>query len=150
MQLYFTTKYFSDLTPAELYAAIRLRNEVFVVEQNCVYQDIDGQDKEALHIIYKKEDKLVAYTRCFAPGVYFKEASIGRVVVTPKERNNNYGHQIMKTSVAAILTHYNTQEIKLSAQKYLEKFYNSHGFFKIGEGYLEDGIPHISMVNKTP
>ena len=92
----------------------------------------------------------MAYTRCFAPGVYFKEASIGRVVVTPKERNNSYGHQIMKTSVAAILTHYNTQEIKLSAQKYLENFYNSHGFFTIGEGYLEDGIPHISMVNKTP
>ena len=92
----------------------------------------------------------MAYTRCFAPGVYFKEASIGRVVVIPKERNNKYGHQIMKTSVAAILTHYNTQEIKLSAQKHLETFYNSHGFFKIGKGYLEDGIPHISMVNKTP
>jgi len=81
--------------------------------------------------------------------VYFKEASIGRVVVKHQERKNNYGHQIMKTSIGAIFSHFNTQEIKLSAQKYLETFYNSHGFFKIGEGYLEDGIPHISMVNKT-
>jgi len=143
-------KTFKELDTSTLYDILQLRSRVFVVEQNCVYQDIDGRDKEALHIIYKQEDKLVAYTRCFAPGVYFKEASIGRVVVTPKERNNNYGHQIMKTSVAAILTHYNTQKIKLSAQKYLENFYNSHGFFKIGEGYLEDGIPHISMVNKIP
>ena len=92
-------KTFKELDSSTLYDILQLRSRVFVVEQNCVYQDIDGQDKEALHIIYKKEDKLVAYTRCFAPGVYFKEASIGRVVVTPKERNNNYGHQIMTTSV---------------------------------------------------
>ena len=74
-------KTFKDLDTSTLYDILQLRSRVFVVEQNCVYQDIDGQDKEALHIIYKKEDKLVAYTRCFAPGVYFKEASIGRVVV---------------------------------------------------------------------
>ena len=140
-------KTFNELDTNILYDILQLRSSVFVVEQDCVYQDIDSKDKQALHVILKIEGNLVAYTRCFAPGVYFKEASIGRVVVTPKERNNNYGHQIMKTSVAAILNHYNTQEIKLSAQKYLETFYNKHGFFKIGEGYLEDGIPHISMVN---
>ncbi|MEZ7918535.1 MAG: GNAT family N-acetyltransferase, partial [Patiriisocius sp.] len=81
-------KTFKELDTSTLYDILQLRSGVFVVEQNCVYQDIDGKDKEALHIIYKQEDKLVAYTRCFAPGVYFKEASIGRVVVTPKERNN--------------------------------------------------------------
>lgn len=143
-------KPFNELDTDTLYDILQLRSSVFVVEQNCAYQDIDGKDKKALHIIFKKKDLVVAYTRCFAPGVYFKEASIGRVVVKQTERSNNYGHQIMKTSIAAILAHYNTQEIKLSAQKYLETFYNNHGFYKIGEGYLEDGIPHISMINKIP
>ncbi len=143
-------KTFKELDANTLHDILQLRSSVFVVEQNCVYQDIDGKDKKALHIFLKKKDCVVAYTRCFAPGVYFKEASIGRVVVKQTERNKNYGHQIMKTSIAAILTHYNTQKIKLSAQKYLESFYKNYGFYKIGKDYLEDGIPHISMVNKTP
>lgn len=143
-------KKFNELDTDTLYDILQLRSSVFVVEQNCVYQDIDGKDKEGLHIILKKNGTVVAYTRCFAPGVYFKEASIGRVVVKHQERKNNYGHQIMKTSIAAIFSQFKTKEIKLSAQKYLETFYKSHGFYKEGEGYLEDGIPHISMVNKTP
>jgi len=141
-------KTFKELDTETLYDILQLRSSVFVVEQDCVYQDIDGKDKEALHVILKKQGKTVAYTRCFAPGVYYKEASIGRVVVIKQERKNNYGHQIMKISLQAILTNYNTQDIKLSAQKYLKEFYESHGFHKIGKGYFEDGIPHILMGNK--
>lgn len=141
-------KTFKELDTSTLYDILQLRSSVFVVEQDCVYQDIDGKDRQALHIILKKQGKIVAYTRCFAPGVYFKEASIGRVVVIKKERKNNYGHQIIKISLQAILTNYNTQDIKLSAQKYLKEFYENHGFYKTGKGYLEDGIPHILMSNK--
>ena len=142
-------KTFKELTIEELHDVFQLRGEVFVVEQNCVYLDIDGKDKEALHVIGKDKGRLVAYTRCFAPGIYFKEASIGRVVVTKKERKNKYGAEIMKASIQAIQTHYNTQAISLSAQEYLKKFYKNHGFSQVGEGYLEDGIPHILMVNTS-
>ena len=140
-------KTFKELDTATLYDILELRSSVFVVEQNCVYQDIDNKDREALHVIFKKKGRVVAYMRCFAPGLYFKEASIGRVVVLKNQRNNNYGHQIMKTSLQAILSNYNTQDVTLSAQTYLKKFYESHGFYKIGKEYLEDGIPHILMCN---
>jgi ElaA protein len=140
-------KMFKELTTEELHDIFQLRSEVFVVEQDCVYQDIDGKDKEALHIIGRTKGRLVAYTRCFAPGFYFKEASIGRVVVAYKERKNKYGDEIMKVSIQAIQTHYQTQQISLSAQSHLKNFYKNHGFSQVGEGYLEDGIPHIMMVN---
>tara|TARA_R100000935_G_scaffold23395_1_gene42702 strand:+ start:16198 stop:16638 length:441 start_codon:yes stop_codon:yes gene_type:complete len=141
-----SVKTFEELTLHELHDVLQLRSEVFVVEQDCVYQDIDGKDKKALHIIGKKEGKVVAYTRCFAPGIYFKEAAIGRVVVDEKERKYGYGHDIMEASSIAIKKKYRTNSIKLSAQTYLIKFYESHGFKTTGEGYLEDGIPHIAMV----
>ena len=141
-------KTFEELSVYELYDILQLRSAIFVVEQDCVYQDLDGKDFKALHIIGKKEGKTVAYTRCFRPGVYFDEASIGRVVVDFKERKYGYGHDIMKASIKAIKDHYNTETIKLSAQTYLKKFYNSHGFFEIGKEYLEDGIPHIAMIKK--
>ena len=140
------TKYFNQLTLNELYDILKLRSEVFVVEQNCVYQDLDGKDEKALHIIGKKNNKIAAYTRVFQPGDYFKEASIGRVVVSEEERQHNYGYDIMKASIKAIQDHYNVTEIKLSAQTYLRKFYNNLEFKEIGEEYLEDGIPHIAMV----
>ena len=140
-------KTFKELSTEELHDILQLRSEVFVVEQNCVYQDIDGKDKDALHVIGRKKRHLVAYTRCFAPGFYFKDASIGRVVVTNKERKNKYGDKIMKASIQAIQTHYQTQQISLSAQTHLKKFYKNHGCSQVGEGYLEDGIPHIMMVN---
>lgn len=140
------TKTFQDLSIYELYELLQLRSEVFVVEQDCVYQDIDGKDQKALHIIGKKEGKIVAYTRCFAPGFYFEEASIGRVVVKETERTYGFGHDILKVSISEIEKKYNTSVIKLSAQQYLTNFYESHGFVQIGEGYLEDGIPHIAMI----
>lgn len=141
-----TIKKFEDLSIYELYDILQLRSEVFVVEQDCVYQDIDGKDANALHIIGKKDGKIIAYTRCFAPGYYFAEAAIGRVVVAKDQRSFKYGHDIMDASKKAIKKYYHTENIKLSAQQYLIKFYQSHGFQPIGEGYLEDGIPHIAMV----
>ena len=140
------TKSFIDLNTKELYDVLQLRSEVFVVEQDCVYQDIDGKDEKALHILGKKEGKIVAYTRCFAPNIYFEEAAIGRVVVKETERKFGYGHQILKASVEEIQQRYQTTTIKLSAQQYLTHFYETHNFKQIGEGYLEDGIPHIAML----
>ncbi len=137
---------FSDFSLKELYEVLRLRSEVFVVEQNCVYQDIDEKDEKALHILGMEGDKLVAYTRCFKPGDYFEQASIGRVIVKENFRKYGYGHQIMKASMKEIENRYQTSTIKLSAQQYLTGFYESHGFQQTGKGYLEDGIPHIAMI----
>ena len=141
-------KKFKDLSPLELYEILQLRSEVFVVEQDCVYQDIDGNDQKALHIIGTVENKIIAYTRCFPPGDYFKEASIGRVVVKESQRKFKRGNQIMNSSIKAINNHYKTKIIKISAQCYLNKFYTNLQFKSIGEKYLEDGIPHVTMVRE--
>ena len=141
----FITKYFNEFTIDELYETLQLRSEVFVVEQDCVYQDLDGKDTKALHVFSRKNNRIVAYTRIFKPGEYFKFASIGRVVVAMNERKFGYGHDLIKASIAAIKIHFNVEEITISAQVYLQKFYESHGFKKVGDGYLEDGIPHIRM-----
>ena len=146
MELRIETKTFSQLTTDELYALLQLRSEVFVVEQDCVYQDVDGKDQMALHILGYKYKKLVAYTRIFKPGDYFEYASIGRVVVKAHERKFKYGYGIMKASISAITENYNQTKIKISAQVYLMRFYNNLGFEAIGETYLEDGIPHIAMI----
>jgi ElaA protein len=140
------TKKFSELTTTELYAILQLRSEVFVVEQDCVYQDIDFKDQKALHVIGIKNHKIIAYTRIFKPRDYFEKASIGRVVVAKNERINKYGYQIMNASIQAIHHFFNETEIKISAQKYLKKFYENLGFVMVGDEYLEDGIPHIAMV----
>ncbi len=139
-------KSFDDLTLNELHELLQLRSEVFVVEQNCVYQDIDGKDKEAMHLLGQDKSGLVAYTRIFPPGVYYNEASIGRVLVKRSERQHGYGYRIMEASIKAIFEHYGTCGIKISAQKYLEKFYGNLGFKPVGDDYLEDGIPHVAMV----
>ncbi|NRR91435.1 GNAT family N-acetyltransferase [Winogradskyella undariae] len=139
-------KTFNELSTQELYAILQLRSEVFVVEQDCVYQDIDGKDQKALHILGYKDEKLVAYTRIFKAGYYFEETSIGRVLVRFNERKFKYGYTIMEASIAAIKTHYNETLIRISAQSYLRKFYNNLGFKEVGEEYLEDGIPHINMI----
>lgn len=146
LQVY--TKSFSELTTNELYKILQLRSEVFVVEQDCVYQDIDGEDSKALHVIGVKNDKIVAYTRVFKSDDYFSKASIGRVVVAKNERKFGYGHAIMKHSIEAIKINFNETLIKISAQTYLKKFYECHNFKKVGKEYLEDGIPHIGMLKK--
>jgi len=140
------TKTFNELSISELYDILQLRSAVFVVEQDCVYQDLDGKDQKAQHVLGIKNNKVVAYTRIFKPGDYFNEASIGRVVVANTERQHKYGYDIMKASINSIETNYNTSIIKLSAQIYLKKFYNNLGFVEKGEGYLEDDIPHIVMI----
>ena len=141
----FIAKYFSELNTTELYKILQLRSEVFVVEQDCVYQDIDFKDQKALHIIGYKNNKIVAYTRIFKPGDYFDNASIGRVFVVASERKYGFGHELMKASITAIKKHFKVTKITVSAQKYLKKFYETHLFTQIGEEYLEDGIPHIRM-----
>ena len=141
----FIAKYFSELNTTELYQILQLRSEVFVVEQDCVYQDIDFKDQKALHVIGYKNNKIVAYTRIFKPGDYFDNASIGRVLVVASERKYGFGHELMKASITAIKKHFKVTKITVSAQKYLKKFYETHLFTQIGEEYLEDGIPHIRM-----
>lgn len=143
-----TVRKFNELNIDELYGLLQLRSEVFVVEQDCVYQDVDGKDQKALHILGMKNNRVVAYTRAFRPGDYFKETSIGRVVVAENERHHKYGHDIMKATIDALKEHFDETTIKISAQTYLKEFYNNLGFKEFGEAYLEDGIPHIAMIKE--
>lgn len=137
---------FEQLSNSEIYEILKLRSEVFVVEQNCVYLDIDGKDDKALHILGYADGILVAYARCFDPGVYFEEAAIGRILVRENYRKLGYGHQITKAAIKVMREKLKADKIKLSAQTYLVTFYETHGFKTVGERYLEDGIPHIAMV----
>ncbi len=139
-------KTFDELSSQELYEVLRLRSEVFVIEQDCVYQDIDNKDQRALHVLGMEDGVLVAYARCFEPGIYFNEAAIGRILVRENYRRLGYGHEITKAAIKAIKTKYKADKIKISAQTYLIIFYESHGFKTVGDRYLEDGIPHIAML----
>ena len=138
-------KRFNELSLQELYSILQLRSEVFVVEQNCVYQDIDGKDEKALHLIGEIEGKIVAYARLFKPNDYFENASIGRVITKEEVRNLKLGHQLMLNAIAGIKNFFNEEKITISAQLYLKNFYESHGFIQTSEMYLEDDIPHIEM-----
>lgn len=139
---------FADLTPAQLYAILQLRSEVFVVEQSCAYQDLDGKDALALHLIGEKDGKIIAYTRLFRAGDYYPHASIGRVAVSAPERTHGYGHAILKASIQVIREVFNEEIIEIGAQTHLKKFYETHGFAATGKEYLEDGIPHTKMLRK--
>ncbi|MBT8187566.1 MAG: GNAT family N-acetyltransferase [Croceitalea sp.] len=141
-------KTFKEFQLEELYQVLQLRTEVFVVEQDCVYQDLDGLDQKAIHVLGKKNGKIVAYTRIFKAGDYFKNPSIGRVVVKNEERKYGYGKIIMNASIDYIQSYYNAASIELSAQSYLIRFYEDLGFVSTGEEYLEDGIPHVRMLCK--
>ena len=142
----FIIKYFDELTIHELYGILQLRSEVFVVEQDCVYQDLDFKDQKSLHFFGYKNNKIVAYTRIFKPGDYFDNASIGRVIIAKSERKFGFGHDLIKGSIDVIKTEFKVDKITISAQLYLKKFYQKHHFFQVGEEYLEDGIPHIRMI----
>lgn len=144
----FIVKSFEQLNISELYAVLQLRSEVFVVEQDCVYQDIDGKDQIAIHVLGFKNSKLIAYTRLFKPGDYYKYASIGRVIVKQEERKYGYGHDLIRFSIDTVQKEFSTEKIKIGAQTYLRKFYESHGFQKVGQDYIEDGIPHIHMIKE--
>ena len=149
MELEFKIKSFNELSLDELYQLLRLRSEVFVVEQNCIYQDIDDKDQKALHILGFYKNKLAAYTRLFAPGDYFNWASIGRVIVKEKYRDRKWGYQLMQVSIQQVEEVYQEHSIKISAQCYLQKFYENLGFVGVVESYLEDGIPHLEMIRIT-
>ena len=142
----FDIKTYDQLSKDELYDLLQLRAEVFVVEQDCPYQDVDGKDKKAVHVLGYKDEKLVAYTRIFKQGDYFKNASIGRVVVSKDQRQFGYGYALMNASIQAVEKLFRTNTIEISAQTYLKKFYNNLDFVEVGDGYLEDDIPHIKMV----
>lgn len=138
-------KRFNELSLDELYSLLKLRSHVFVVEQNCVYQDIDGKDQKALHLLGEYNGEIVAYARLFKSGDYFENASIGRVVIHPDARDKKFGHEMMREAIKGIETHFGEKQITISAQLYLKKFYESHNFIQTSEMYLEDDIPHIEM-----
>lgn len=146
MRLEFKVKRFNELSVSELYQVLQLRSEVFVVEQNCVYQDIDGKDERALHLLGEMDGKIVAYSRLFKAKDYFDNASIGRVLVAEQFRSQKWGHDLMQNAILAIQNSFGIQPITISAQLYLKQFYENHGFEQVSETYLEDGIPHIEML----
>lgn len=148
MALQWKTKPFEALSVNELYDLLKLRSEIFVVEQNCVYLDLDGKDKVALHLFAEFEGKIVAHARLFKPGISFDNASIGRVVVDANYRDRKWGHDLMREAIAGVAHHYGERKITIGAQLYLKKFYESHGFVQSSEMYLEDDIPHIEMIKE--
>ena len=148
MPISWTCKPFADLTLPELYAVLRLRSEIFVVEQNCPYLDMDGLDEAAFHLLGRTETgELAAYTRLLPKGVSYPEyVSIGRVVVAQAQRRNGLGQALMQESIRRCERLFGQGPIKIGAQQYLERFYQELGFAQCGEGYDEDGIPHIPML----
>jgi ElaA protein len=139
-------KPFDELNVHELYALLRLRSEVFVVEQNCVFLDMDNKDQASLHICGWVDNRLVAYTRLVPAGVAYEEASIGRVITSPEARGTGAGRKLMEKSIQLLYDAWGRQPIRLGAQVYLKKFYESLGFEQVSDIYIEDGIPHIEMV----
>ena len=137
---------FTVLSVQDLHDLLQLRSEVFVVEQNCVFQDIDGADALAMHLLGYRGDMLVAYARCFPAGVKFAQASIGRVVTRSNARRGGLGHLLMKEAVSAVCSQWGPQPIRIGAQARLKNFYSGHAFVDAGKPYVEDGIDHLEMV----
>jgi ElaA protein len=145
MHLIFQTKPFNELSVNELYAVLQLRSAVFVVEQNCVFQDMDYKDQKALHVLGTYDNQIVAYTRLFKAGDYYDNASIGRVVINTNFRNKKWGNDLMQYSISEVEKHFGSSQITIGAQLYLQKFYENNGFVKTSDVYLEDDIEHIEM-----
>jgi ElaA protein len=139
-------KSFQELSVQELYSLLQLRTEVFVVEQNCVFQDMDGADPQAKHSLGFQGKQLVAYARCFNADAKFNEASIGRVITHASLRGTGAGHVLMQQAISAMALAWGQQPIRIGAQAHLEKFYAQHGFAIASAPYMEDGIPHIEML----
>lgn len=142
-------KRFHELTVDELYNILQLRSEVFIIEQNCVYQDVDGKDQAAWHLMGIDDSQLIAYTRILPAGISYEDPSIGRVVTLPSKRRSGLGRELMHASIAECERLFGKTPITLSAQSYLIHFYESLGFSTVGDQYLEDGIPHIKMTRKA-
>lgn len=145
----FEFKKFSDLSLNEMYDILQLRSEIFVVEQNCVYNDLDGLDKDAVHQFLRKDGEIIAYSRLLKPGTRFSEYSIGRVIVMQSERGTGLGIKMMEEAKRYLVNELGAKKIKISAQSYLQRFYESLGFEIVTEMYLEDGIPHFGMLCKV-
>ncbi|MDA3815954.1 MAG: GNAT family N-acetyltransferase [Prolixibacteraceae bacterium] len=139
-------KAFDDLSNSELYEILQLRSEIFVVEQNCVYNDLDGLDPEAFHLYASKNDVIIGYVRLSRPGARFSTASIGRVVTRKNYRHKGISTLLMKKAIGHIENEWDETMISLSAQKYLRNFYEGLEFVVVSDVYLEDGIPHYKMV----
>jgi len=139
-------KHFKDLSAYELYDILRLRNEVFVVEQNCVFQDADNKDQHCYHLCGWKNDQLIAYVRLVPPGISYDEPSIGRVVTSPSERRTGAGRLLMQKAIEECFKIFGKQNIKIGAQLYLKEFYESLRFRQVSGVYLEDNIPHVEML----
>ena len=148
MPIQWVLKKFDELSPQQVYAILQLRNEVFVVEQNCVFQDADDKDQASYHLMGFNGNKLVAYTRLVPAGEIYEQPSIGRVVTSPSVRATGAGRQLMNESITAIHNLFGNQPIKIGAQLYLKKFYESLGFQQVSDIYLEDGIEHIYMIRE--
>ncbi len=146
MNITWLCKEFSALAPRELYSILQLRSEVFVVEQNCVYQDCDDKDQCSYHFMGWKESKLIAYTRLMPAGISYDEISIGRVVTSPSVRGTKIGKELMQRSIEELHRLCGNSPIKIGAQLYLKNFYQSFGFVQCGDVYYEDGIEHIKML----
>ena len=140
---------FDELTGAELYAVLQLRSEVFVVEQACIFQDMDGADAHAMHLLGTLQGALMAYARCFAAGLKYSEASIGRIVTSHGVRGSGAGHALVQKAITSLLRQGGVQPIRIGAQARLEDFYRQHGFVKAGPLYVEDGIAHIEMLRSV-
>ena len=137
---------FTELSNTELYAVLRLRSEIFVVEQNCVFLDADNKDQFSYHLMGWQNNELVAYTRLVPPGMIYSEPSIGRVVTSITVRGSGIGRQLMQQSIIECKKLFGEQPIRIGAQFYLVDFYRSLGFIPTGGIYPEDGIPHIQML----
>ncbi|WP_372826728.1 GNAT family N-acetyltransferase [Polaromonas sp.] len=137
---------FDALTARDLYAILQLRTEVFVIEQDCAFQDMDGADHAAVHLRGTANGELLAYARCFPPGVKFAEASIGRVITRQAARGRGIGHELVRQAMGCVFQRWGPQPLRIGAQARLDKFYQQHGFSKQGEPYIEDGQPHVEML----
>jgi ElaA protein len=146
--LSWTCKEFEKLDLHELYDILHLRNAVFIVEQNCPYQDCDHKDFRSLHLMGKENGKLLAYARLIPPGISYRESSIGRVVSSPDARGKGLGKQLMWECIQQIEKKFHSNSIRIGAQLYLEHFYTSFGFIRDSDVYLEDNIPHVEMLIK--
>lgn len=150
MELIAVTKPFDQLTPFELYAILRLRNEVFVVEQNCVFQDADNKDQACYHLLLYRQEELVAYARLVPAGVTFTEISIGRIVTSPEVRGTGVGKILMQHALEQTYNLLGKAPIRIGAQLYAIGFYEAFGFEAVGRIYDEDGIDHIEMIKPEP
>lgn len=146
MEITYTCKRFDALSVHELYRIYRLRSAVFVVEQACAYQDVDEKDIPALHLCAWMGDELAAYARLLPAGVSYASCSIGRVVTAPEFRGKKLGDALMRKAIVLCGEHFDTDTITISAQCYLQRFYENLGFIGQGESYLEDAIPHLKMI----